>query len=97
MLAARERAAGGAARAALLRRPEDAAAGPSTTPAATVPEIRPASDATGSVEPATGSAEAATRPAAGPASAGGAADAPKVDEMDTLARLREAKRRARQR
>src|SRR5687767_1924287 len=90
MLAARERAAGGAARAALMRRPEDAAAGPATTPAATVPEIRAAGGAAGAAEPA-------TRLAAGPAPAGGVVDAPKVEEMDTLARLREAKRRARER
>jgi hypothetical protein len=92
MLAARERAAGGAARAALMRRPEDAAAGPSTTPAAPVPEIRPAAGAAGRAADA---AEPATRQAATPAPTGGAPDAPKAEEMDTLARLREAKRRAR--
>jgi hypothetical protein len=83
MLASRDRAAGAGARAALLRGPDTAppattsgsaeaargsVAGPAATPAAPVPEIKPAS----------------TAPAE-----------PKAEEMDTLARLREAKRRAR--
>jgi uncharacterized membrane protein len=96
MLAARERAAGGAARAALLRRPDEAAvstgtpskgtaAGPATGPAPTVPDIKAASR--------TSSAPAAT-PSPAPA-AKAEPTPPKPEEMDTLARLREAKRRAR--
>jgi len=98
MLAARERAAGGAARAALLRRPSaesvtppDAvsaapasgvsAAGPATRPAASVPEIKPAGDA--------------ATPAAPAPSARAGAEPPAPEPVDTLARLREAKRRAR--
>jgi len=87
MLAARERAAGGAARAALLRRPDEApaasppaTAGPATAPAAAVPEIKTA-------------VTTAPAPAAAPASTSSAP--PDGGEMDTLARLREAKRRAR--
>jgi uncharacterized membrane protein/Mg-chelatase subunit ChlD len=89
MLAARERAAGGAARAALLRRPEEAAAtsatvtaGPATAPAAPVAEIKVAP-----APPAASRAAAPREP--NPAAAAEPA------EMDTLARLREAKRRAR--
>jgi hypothetical protein len=90
MLRSRDRAAGSAARAALLRGPEAPAsdtaeptrrtvAGPSAQPAPTVPEIKAASAAPGG--PTAGSE--------------GATEAPKPEEMDTLARLREAKRRAR--
>ena len=90
MLAVRERAAGGAARAALLRRPEEpsgvaatpktaaagpSTAGPSTAPAAAVPDIKHAGRSAASPKP---------QP-----------PAPKPEEMDTLARLREAKKRAR--
>ena len=99
MLAARERAGGGAARAALLRR-KDEVAGPATAPAAAVSEIRPASS-TGATAPAPGTstsapvapenASAAPEPPSPPPAAGSAP----VEEMDTLARLREAKRRAR--
>ena len=106
MLAARERAGGGAARAALLRR-ADPVAGPATTPAATVPEIRPAGSGPAASTSATTSGPATSGPgsdaAPAPASApgtpsrAGAGDSPKVEEMDTLARLREAKRRARKR
>ena len=94
MLAARERASGSAARAALLRRPDEAASssqpqaqasskgavrGPATAPATDVAPIRSAGS-----------------PAAPPPAAPSAAPEPsKPEEMDTLARLREAKRRAR--
>jgi len=94
MLAARERAAGGAARAALLRRPDEAAptaSGPSTTPPAVVPEIKPAA--------AQGQSDTRLpQPAAAPpASAATASPPPQVgpEEADTMARLREAKKRAR--
>ena len=80
MLAARERAAGGTARAALLRGPE-------------------ASSTTHATKPAGAPAVAdAVRPIVAPtegASASAAPEPPKLEEMDTLARLREAKRRAR--
>ena len=103
MFAARERAAGGAARAALLRRPDEAApasahapsgppataGGPSTKPAAVVPEIKASGAAQASAAPTAPRAGAAPAAPAAPASA----SAP--DEMDTMARLREAKRRAR--
>jgi hypothetical protein len=93
MLAARERVAGGTARAALLRRPDEsgsatpavkqAAAGPATSPPPAVPDIRPVGNA----------APAAAAPAApNPGPAATPAEAP---ETDTMARLREAKRRAR--
>ena len=102
MLAARERAAGGAARAALLRRPDEAApssglpskgtaAGPATGPAPTVPDIKAASRAASAAS--AGSASGASSRA--PAAANAEAPSPKPEEMDTLARLREAKRRAR--
>jgi Ca-activated chloride channel family protein len=100
MLAARERAAGGAARAALLRRPDEPSAatpgaqsaalparpttsGPATSQASAVPDIKPASASASSPAPS-----AAPKPAA-------AATAAEVPETDTMARLREAKRRAR--
>ncbi len=87
MLAARERAAGRAARAALLRRPDEAVtSGPATGPAPAVPEIKPAS---GTSATSSGSSRAAAPAPKLEASA------PKPEEMDTLARLREAKRRAR--
>jgi hypothetical protein len=87
MLAARERAAGSAARAALLRGPE--AAGPAPAIGAPVPDPRAGTPAA-TPKPST----AAPSPTvAGP----GPAIAPAVPpaEPDTLARLREAKRRAR--
>jgi len=89
MLAARERAAGGTARAALLRKPDEASvaaptvAGPASQAGPLVPEIKPA----------------ATVPAATPAASapppGTTQASPAGTEMDTLARLREAKKRAR--
>ena len=88
MFAARERAAGGATRAALLRRPEEAptagptSGGPATTPPAAVPEIRPASAQT-------------PQDSAAPTTPPEAASPPEAEPIDTLARLREAKRRAR--
>jgi hypothetical protein len=95
MLAARERAAGGAARAALLRRPDEQVAGPATTTAASVPPIR---SSAGMPDPTatTAGAEATSRAPARPVDAGrSAGDTPPIEEMDTLARLREAKKRAR--
>jgi hypothetical protein len=87
MLAARERAAGGAARAALLRRPDEtlptagaATAGPATAAPAPVSEIK--------VPTAPAATSSVSQPPVAPPSAEAA-------EMDTLARLREAKRRAR--
>jgi Ca-activated chloride channel family protein len=92
LLASRDRAAGGAARAALLRGPDAGGAatrpptaGPSTEPAPAAPAVKPASTAKAAPS-------ASTAPASAPASA-----EPKPEEMDTLARLREAKRRARER
>jgi uncharacterized membrane protein len=92
MRAARERAGGGAARAALLRASDAqasagaqapaATAGPASTPAASVPEIKAAP------KPAPSSSVSGPVPTAPPAP-------PKPEETDTLARLREAKRRAR--
>jgi hypothetical protein len=95
MLAARERAAGGAARAALLRRPDEQVAGPATTTATSVRPIRPPG---GMPDPATttAGAEATSRAPARPVDAGrSAGDSPPIEEMDTLGRLREAKKRAR--
>ena len=92
MLAARERAAGGAARAALLRRPSDAAPATGATPEAASPPSslpRPARRHTNSVP----EINPAGAPAA-PTAAAAATDSP-PEPMDTLARLREAKRRAR--
>ena len=92
MLAARERAAGGAARAALLRPPNDPTAsivsGPATTPSATVAPIRPAGSGVDRrpAEPASPAVPAASEALAPPAT---------PDATDTLTRLREAKRRAR--
>jgi uncharacterized membrane protein len=113
MLAARERAAGGAARAALMRRPDEATAtstaapsaaapsaaassaanGPSTRSAASVPEIKTApatatAAATGGIEPGAAPKDPTPSRAAPEPSA-------TVQETDTMARLREAKRRAR--
>jgi uncharacterized membrane protein len=88
MLAARERAGGGTARAALLRRPEEGSTPPSPAPslsgpaaaAAAVPEIKTA---------------ASSPPVTAPSRATGEAQSSEAGEMDTLARLREAKKRAR--
>jgi uncharacterized membrane protein len=98
MLAARERAAGGAARAALLRRPSaesaapadtsspspasrPSAAGPATRSPAPVPEIKPIGGA--------------ATPAPSVAPTAEVSPSPSPEPMDTLARLREAKKRAR--
>jgi uncharacterized membrane protein len=93
MLAARDRAAGSAARAALLRS-DDAAAGSAAAPAATVagPAPRPAPPAPTAAAPAAAVPEAPPAPVP-PA----AAPAAPPDEGDTLSRLRDAKRRARER
>jgi uncharacterized membrane protein len=98
MLAARDRAAGSVARAALLRG-DEAPAVPSapvdTTPqvAATTPAAAPAPrSATQPTRPAAPTATPAG-PAAGPVGRVGPVD----DEGDTLSRLRDAKRRARDR
>ena len=86
MLASRERVAGSSARAALLRKPEDSTpAGPTTEAPTAVKEIRAADSATTSM-----TAEAAPR-AVEPKQP----TSTEVDPTDTLARLREAKRRAR--
>ena len=86
MLAARERAGGSAARAALLRRPD--------APAATHEVAKPAASG-----PATSPQTAVPeiRPVTPNASPASASTAPEPEPMDTLARLREAKRRARER
>lgn len=94
LLAARERAAGSAARAALLRRPgdaapdaplgADAAAGPGKSAPASVRETRPA-----------GSGPSAADGAPAQTAAAGAQSSTSDEPVDTLARLREAKRRAR--
>jgi hypothetical protein len=83
MLAARDRAAGAASRAALLR-PDDGQAAPAAGPAAV--KASPAQLAPKPTLPAP------TKP--GPATPAPTAPAPPV-EGDTLARLREAKKRAR--
>jgi len=89
MLAARERAAGGTARAALLRKPDEASvaaptvAGPASQAGPLVPEIKPAATV------------AAATPAASAPPPGTTQASPAGTEMDTLARLREAKKRAR--
>jgi uncharacterized membrane protein len=100
MLAARGRAAGGSARAALLRRPDEGSgaaaapaktvAGPANQPGPSVPPIRPAAEPRGA-------RSAAAAPAQPPSSAAGNDSEPAraPEDMDTLARLREAKRRAR--
>jgi len=100
MLAARDRAGASSARAALLRRPD--APSPGTSPAvptaaptgpaadASVPEVRTA------IRPADGPAPDMQRPPAAPAtSAEPAGDGAEPGVSDTMARLREAKRRAR--
>ena len=101
MLAARERVAGGSARAALLRAPEQRTAGPATIDAVDVPEIRPAGSGPARPRPRgnDGAASAGSTAPAPPALAGSTPPASQGSsapgEMDTLARLREAKRRAR--
>jgi uncharacterized membrane protein len=99
MLAARERAAGGAARAALLRTPgEGSATGPSAKPGIEPPPIRSAGTGPAPAAPTTpadrpvGAADAA---APSQPTAARASSPQPPEEMDTLARLREAKRRAR--
>ncbi len=106
MLAARDRAAGSSARAALLREPEPRPAGSGRSGAA---DATPASTATRRAEPprpapppvasgpaeVTPGAEPVPRPPAAPKPA--PAPAPAADDGDTLSRLRDAKRRARDR
>ncbi|HJP89785.1 MAG TPA: VWA domain-containing protein [Candidatus Limnocylindrales bacterium] len=89
ILASRERAAGSAARAALLRKPEESkTTGPSMVAATEVREIRPAGSG-----PAPKPAEAKpAEPQGSPAAPAASTD---IDPTDTMARLREAKRRAR--
>jgi uncharacterized membrane protein/Mg-chelatase subunit ChlD len=100
MLAARERAAGASARAALLRRADEAAgpasavAGPATEAPATVAPIRTAPVDRPQSAPAPTASPTAS-PTAEPPRSGFGASPPKPEEMDTLARLREAKKRAR--
>jgi Ca-activated chloride channel homolog len=93
MLAARERAAGGAARAALLRGPDAPPAGPSVGTGVEVPEIRPVSRAATAAAPtptgAIGRAESSVPPMATSDSS------PEPEATDTLARLRDARRRRR--
>jgi hypothetical protein len=109
MLAARDRAAGSASRAALLR-PDEPPAGPSpssTPPASLTSPVRPASAGTAS-RPESAVSRSAAGPAAAPTSAPQPSAAPPAsppaapapapaDEGDTLSRLRDAKRRARER
>jgi uncharacterized membrane protein len=87
MLAVRDRAAGASARAAILRNdsaiPDPASA---AAPAGSGVEARPAPAPSRSPAPSTA---APVRPVPPPA------EAPQVEPADTLARLREAKRRAR--
>ncbi len=104
MLASRERAGGGAARAALLRGPAEPPKGveiASTPPSAlaTTPSALPTTPSALPTEPSSAAAAASPAPvppklAAAP-SAPPAPSLPKDEEVDTLARLREAKRRAR--
>jgi uncharacterized membrane protein len=92
MLAARDRAAGSAARAALLR-PDDADAAVATAPAIIAPTAPAAV-----VPPAASPKATLTSPvAATPAPAPAPPPAAPADETDTLSRLRDAKRRARER
>jgi hypothetical protein len=104
MLAARDRAAGSAARAAMLRgdaaEPGDAGAMAPVPRATTAGPARPASTAAPHSAPtqAPPTAPAVAAPARPPAPAPAAAPAlPPPDEGDTLSRLRDAKRRSRER
>jgi uncharacterized membrane protein len=110
MLAARDRAAGSASRAAMLRgdsaagAPEVApvaparTAGPARPASATTP---PSSPASASQAPPAAAAPTPARPPAAPAAAPAAATAvpapPSPDDGDTISRLRDAKRRSRER
>jgi uncharacterized membrane protein/Mg-chelatase subunit ChlD len=93
MLAARDRAAGSAARAALMR--EDDAPDVAAAAGAPTPAPRPVAPATVSAAPARPVPAPGPAPAAAPAPTPAAA-AP-ADDGDTLSRLRDAKRRARER
>jgi hypothetical protein len=95
MLAARDRAAGSSARAAMLRGETAAATTPAAGPAATVSV--PDASAAARREPTTrpSPAPAASPRPASPAPASPAPAAPVDAGLDTLARLREAKRRSR--
>ncbi|HET7182978.1 MAG TPA: VWA domain-containing protein [Candidatus Limnocylindrales bacterium] len=101
MLAARERAAGSSARAALLRRPEETRpTAPAAGAPAAVKEIRPAGSgpAPRPVDAPAASAAAAPSSTTSPTAASAAGASPastEAEPMDTLARLREAKKRAR--
>jgi uncharacterized membrane protein/Mg-chelatase subunit ChlD len=95
MLAARERAAGGAARAALLRPPPETGQRPSGTAASTSPSPALGGPATGAAAPVPEIKPAGGEAPAPESTAPAADDAPASEPMDTLARLREAKRRAR--
>ena len=94
MLAARDRAGGGAARAALLRR-QDAASGPAAAPVTTVAEIRPAGSGPTAKQPVAAPAPAPAAPSPAATAPPSKAPSSEPEETDTLARLREAKRRAR--
>ena len=96
MLAARDRAAGSAARAALLRGDDVATGSAAAAPVATVagPAARPAPSAPAA---AVAPAEAAPKPPTPAPVAPAAAPAAPPDDGDTLSRLRDAKRRARER
>ena len=96
MLASRERAAGSAARAALLRGPD--AAAPTATTTAAAPHVPRGSVAGPAAAPAAAVPEIKSTPAGStnaPPPAPGAGESAAAEETDTLARLREAKRRAR--
>jgi uncharacterized membrane protein/Mg-chelatase subunit ChlD len=103
MLAARDRAAGSATRAAMLRRDEAgteaAAVGPGASAGASA--SAPVGPVPVAARPTVGAPEAAApAPTVAPAPIASAAPAPPVqsaDEGDTLSRLRDAKRRARER
>ena len=104
MLAARDRASGTAARAAMIRGDSAAAATPASGPAAapsdggTVVPLAPAparrAERASPVSPPAATAPAATAPAGTPPAAGPTASKT-AQPGDTLARLREAKRRSR--
>jgi hypothetical protein len=97
MLAARDRAAGSAARAALLQEETaPAAAAPATAAVAAdrAPAVAVAPTPAAPAPPPTASSP---RPATKPVAAAPTATPPPAEEGDTLSRLRDAKRRARER
>ena len=88
MLAARERAAGAGARAALMRREESGGpGGPAPEPVQTAPAAASPSASPAAAVPAAPAAPAPAPPVS----------APEIQPADTITRLREAKRRARER